>query len=175
MDRRLIKTRKAIFDAFKVLLKKKRYGHITVQEIIDLANVGRSTFYSHFETKDSLLETMCSEIFTHVFETTPCPYLGHDNDIKANITHTLWHIKESGKDISDILCSDSQEIFTGYLKKYLIAMFSEQLDSVDRDAPREFLLNHLSASLIEAVKWWATRDYKESPETISLYLTNCIL
>ena len=47
-DRRITKTRKAIYNAFLQLLNLKDYETITVQEIIDLADVGRSTFYSQY-------------------------------------------------------------------------------------------------------------------------------
>ena len=67
MDRRQRKTREAIFNAFIVLLSKKHYNAITVGEIIEEADIGRATFYAHFETKDFLLKDLCAELFEHVF------------------------------------------------------------------------------------------------------------
>ena len=52
MDRRQKKTREAIINAFCDILSKKHYNQITVGEIIQRADVGRATFYAHFETKD---------------------------------------------------------------------------------------------------------------------------
>ena len=68
MDRRQKKTRNAIFKAFTTLLSQKDFAHITVGEIIELADVGRATFYAHFETKDFLLKEFSQELFCHVFD-----------------------------------------------------------------------------------------------------------
>ena len=67
MDRRQKKTRKAVFEAFTALLEKKPYSKISVQEILDAADIGRSTFYAHFETKDELLRALCTDILTMSF------------------------------------------------------------------------------------------------------------
>jgi AcrR family transcriptional regulator len=60
LDRRQKRTRQAIFNAFSQLLSKYNYNQISVQQIIDTANIGRTTFYSHYETKESLLEDLCT-------------------------------------------------------------------------------------------------------------------
>jgi len=54
-DRRMVRTKKCLADALKQLILEKDYDSITVQDIIDRANVGRSTFYTHYESKEQLL------------------------------------------------------------------------------------------------------------------------
>ncbi len=54
-DRRSRKTEDLLLDALGSLVVEKDYGSLTVQEIIDRANVGKTTFYTHFTDKDDLL------------------------------------------------------------------------------------------------------------------------
>ena len=80
-DRRVSKTKKAIYQAFLQLLNDKGYDATTVQDIIDLADVGRSTFYCHYESKELLLDELCRYLFHHLFEReghfTTEDYLAH--------------------------------------------------------------------------------------------------
>ena len=169
MDRRQKKTRNAIFSAFRTLLEKKRYDHITVQEIIDEADVGRSTFYAHFETKDLLLDAMCQDLFYHIFEDDPCPWVGKDNDLEGRLTHILWHIREDKQNLSGILLSDSCDLFMEYFKKHLTGVFEQHTSEFKTQVPINFFLNHLVGSFAEAVKWWIKGDMKTSPETTAKY------
>src|SRR5204862_7811448 len=54
-DRRIQKTQKLLHEALYSLIHEKDYDAIAVKEILDRANVGRSTFYTHFGDKDELL------------------------------------------------------------------------------------------------------------------------
>ena len=54
-DRRIQKTKDLLHEALVSLIREKTYDAIVVKEILDRANVGRSTFYTHFRDKDELL------------------------------------------------------------------------------------------------------------------------
>jgi AcrR family transcriptional regulator len=58
LDRRVQKTRKLLQDALIELVAEKGYESVSIREILDKANVGRSTFYAHFQDKDQLLRSI---------------------------------------------------------------------------------------------------------------------
>ena len=171
MDRRQRKTRRAVFDAFTELLTHRSYSSITVQEIIDAADVGRSTFYAHFETKDELLRALCAEIFEHVFSEEPGVERTHDfskdvKDISHRLTHILYHLKDNRSSIRGILSSESGELFMKFFRDYLVKVFERELPPDVGDVPGEYLLNHMVCDFAESVRWWM-RHEEYSPEEVS--------
>jgi len=62
LDRRVQKTRKLLQDALIELVAEKGYATVSIQEILDRANVGRSTFYAHFQDKDQLLHSILDRL-----------------------------------------------------------------------------------------------------------------
>lgn len=65
LDRRIQKTLQLLQKALGELIAEKEYDAITIQEILDRANVGRSTFYAHFENKDQLLRSILTLLNDH--------------------------------------------------------------------------------------------------------------
>ncbi len=174
MDRRQQKTRAAIFHAFEALLEKKNYNHITVQEIIDTANIGRSTFYAHFETKDDLLRTMCTDIFHHVFSENLEQEKGHDFStdnygIEKKITHILYHLKENQNHLRGILGCAGGDLFMEYFKHYLFMTFPDYLETEKTNLPPDFLLDHVVCSFTETVRWWILKHPHFSPEEVAVF------
>ena len=166
MDRRQQKTRAAVFRAFSTLLSEKSYSKITVQEIIDTANVGRTTFYAHFETKDDLLKALCKELFDHGL-------YSDGNAPESVFCHLLQHLQEDENNILELLSCESSEIFLRYFKDSLNELIQDQFVDQNRKTntgiPRDFLINHISGSFVEMVLWWIRGRRKQAPEELDRY------
>jgi AcrR family transcriptional regulator len=61
-DRRVQKTEALLRGALGALIREKPYDEIVVKEVLSRANVGRSTFYTHFAGKDALLRGCIRDI-----------------------------------------------------------------------------------------------------------------
>lgn len=178
MDRRIQKTRNAIFTAFTTLLARKSYDKITIRDLIEEANVGRSTFYAHFETKDDLLNAMCVDLFDHIFATDLKAEESHDfsdsqGNAKIMLTHILYHLLEDAPRLRKIFACESSGLFWQYFRRPFTALVSAYLlpmaNQKALQLPQDLLTDHIAASFIEIVRWWFQTDLAASPETVENY------
>ncbi|MBE7036837.1 MAG: TetR/AcrR family transcriptional regulator [Ruminococcaceae bacterium] len=183
MDRRQRKSREAIFKAFIELLSEKNVNHITVGEIIERADIGRATFYAHFETKDFLLKALCRELFCHIFDSADGNENNHKHIFNCNapdsvFLHLFQHLSNNDNHILDLLACQNNELFLRYFKEELIKLmegFPQLLQSEhSAELPTSFWLNHLASTLVETVHWWIENKRKESPEEITKFFYSAI-
>lgn len=66
VDRRVVKTKKAIRSAFAQLLTQKDVNEITIKDIADIADINRKTFYSHYSGIYQILDEIEDEIVSAV-------------------------------------------------------------------------------------------------------------
>ena len=177
MDRRQKKTRAAILNAFIKLLSIKRFEHITVAEIIDYADVGRATFYSHFETKDFLLKELCEELFCHIFDVYE-QNIDHNHIFKCDATgsafyHLITHLQKNDNNILELLSSGNNDVFLGYFKQNLLDFVKKQPELLEIKRsdrlPDSLWISHIVSTLIETISWWIDNGKTETPETLTEY------
>ena len=177
MDRRQRKSRQAIFGAFIKLLGKKSFEQITVGEIIEQADVGRATFYAHFETKDFLLKELCGELFCHIFDSME-EKNGHKHIFECDapdsvFLHLFRHLQKNDNNILDLLSGENNELFLKYFKNNLTKLVENQISlfksGKKENLPESFLVNHIASVFVETVRWWANGERKETPEMLTEY------
>ena len=167
-DRRITKTRKAIYAAFLQLLNQKNFETITVQEIIDLADVGRSTFYSHYESKELLLDELCRYLFHHLFERE------ENITTEAYLAHIFSHFKKNQDHVSSLLLSKN-DYFLRQLQKelenHVYPMVAEDLQVSYPKLPTSYLKHFVVTNFIETLTWWLREGkiYSER-EVVDFYL-----
>ena len=179
-DRRVQKTRKAIFEALSSLLREKKYAHITIQEIMDRANVGRTTFYAHFPTKDDLLSSCVENIFDGMTgELSAHLPQAHGHQLLP-VAELFTHIRENERRVNGILVSESGGLLFEKFKSYLNAVLEPMLlevypDGQVPDVPVKVMANHITSTVAELLRYWLKTNMQESPEQMERYLHTLIL
>ena len=183
MDRRQRKTREAIFKAFTDLLSQKDFNQITVGEIIDKADVGRATFYAHFETKDFLLKELCEELFCHLFDSMSDEKNEHSHIFECDapdsvFLHLFRNLQKNDNNILELLSCPNNELFLRYFRDNLVHLVENQLPTFGNEKsgelPESFRVNHIVSSFVSTTRWWVDNGMKETPETITEYFLTSI-
>jgi len=178
-DRRVVKTQQIIYEAFFWLMKEKQYDKITVQEIIDRANVGRSTFYSHFGTKDELLKSsienmmdMLNQHMSHVIDNTDMHRL-------IPVAELFKHIKENSRLMKSLIKGKSADLFVDKVQTYLneiieIHICSQLTKGTQPKVPMTIFTNYISSTLIFLLKWWLDNNMQYTPSQMEKFFDELV-
>ena len=165
-DRRVRKTKASLHDALIGLAREKPYPSIAVKEILGRANVGRSTFYTHFRDKDDLLESGIRHILQSMCQR---PRSGSSFEhVVAFSLPLLTHIDAHRRDAGATMGRSGRLAMHAHLQRVLTNLIAEELSDVRRRKPAslpptDLLAKHVAATFVLALNWWIDSDAPLTP------------
>ena len=170
-DRRVLRTRKLLWEALIALIEEKDYAEITVQDIADRANVNRVTFYLHYRDKQDLLENSVAAILDNmVSKITPMTWDRFRLDIPPEgLVLVYRYIAENARFYRIILGKNGIPFLVARLREYLAELTVQRYRLVmppDRPGPvpLEIIAHYAAGSLIGLITWWLENDMPVPPE-----------
>jgi len=167
-DKRVIKTRRGLRDAFIRLLLEKGYDAISIQDIASEAEAARITFYRHYANKEELLVDCIDMIYENL-----AGQIGQISNEKLRqgyspLLEFYQKIYEDGKIYRILSTSQAGQL----LMKRLIQLFAKriQLQIEERypaeqlRAPVEIIAYQIASAQIGLANWWIENDQPYSPE-----------
>jgi len=171
-DRRIRRSRKQLQNALIQLLREKPLAKIQIQEIVDLADVSRPTFYYHFETKEQLLTSYVDDIFNQILDIV-FNQIAKEKPVDlyqlllASFEQWALH-KEVMKWVLQIENRD-------YLNEHMQTHLKKMIEEYEKAVPSAkymltndtFALNYLAGGMHMVVKVWMDNDAQESPADLA--------
>jgi AcrR family transcriptional regulator len=169
-DRRVQKTRRLLLEALGSLLHEKRYDAIVVREILDRANVGRSTFYGHFRDKDELLRSAIREVVRSTVPDGPSPARCSERIVRFSgpmFEHIARHL-HSGKGGMGFR---SRGVVHERLRRELAERVTEELRNASRRGgpsrvPVELVAQYVTSTFVLVLNWWVESGNKMTPAQV---------
>jgi AcrR family transcriptional regulator len=163
-DRRILRTRDTLGDALFALMQEKSFDDITVQEVLDRAGVGRSTFYVHYRDKDDLLLSDVED-FLEIFATA-LKRNGASTKRLAPVRELFTHIRGMPEFYAALVTSgkvnDVQTLGRGVFARSIEDRL--QMAGVEMEPVRRAAQAHaLAGSLFSLLDWWIDKGMKPDP------------
>ncbi len=160
-DRRVQRSKQLLQQALVSLISEKRFAKITVQEIIERANVGRTTFYAHFQSKEDLFLSSHSQIVDMIsrsFFTEDGAWRSEPSPELIAFLKTIDHRRDvyfflSWRDETGGVIRLLKERIAENLAARLHELFREE----DSSIPFVVLAQHVAGSMVALIGWWMDR------------------
>jgi AcrR family transcriptional regulator len=165
VDRRVRRTRELLRNALYSLVLERGYERITVQDIIDRADVGRSTFYAHFHDKEELLLSGFEEV-RDAFTAEHGPASQHESWTAAVFDHVSrsaqLYLAMVGKQGAEIAKRYFHELLTDLVRAHL----QERTDTPEPRIPIDVIAEFAASTLVGLSVWWIENGLRYSPHEI---------
>lgn len=173
VDRRVQRTRRLLNQALVSLIVEKGYEAITVQDIIDRANLGRSTFYSHYDNKEDLLiSQMETLVHSLIGQVESAPVVDEKEGGRRRILTTLplfRHTQEQHRLYKAMVGGRGIDVIIEAIHTHLSGHIREQIEQLlpngqTPSVPPLVMANYLAGTLLTLLTWWLDNDMPYPPE-----------
>jgi AcrR family transcriptional regulator len=178
-DRRSRRSRRLIVEALIALMREKRYDRITVREIIDRADVGRTTFYAQFRNKEDVLASEVERVLG----------LLHAQQLASAEEPTEYllpgagffrHVQETQSLYPALVRGLAIDPHYQAVHQYLRDRAQQQLSAVtagphDVAVPPEIVADYLAGALLTLVHWWLDHGTPYSPEQMEAFFQQLVM
>jgi AcrR family transcriptional regulator len=168
-DSRVLRTRNILGDALIELLREKRFATITVQQVLDRAGVGRSTFYSHYRDKDDLF---LSDVEDFLEMMSTLLLRSNENSVRIVPLHEFLSHVAGNRDLWKALVAagkggDFLEMAEGHFARAIAKRLASLPASKTIPASRRTPMSHaLAGSMLSLMFWWLDHSSSASPEEV---------
>lgn len=160
VDRRVLRTRNALYDALVALIRERGYPAITVQDILERADVGRSTFYAHFTSKDDLLANSLERLGHLLHEAGGAEAPSGSGGWSLTLFAHVDQYREIYVALSGIAAGDT---LRAAVRRVLAEFVRPRLD-LHKDVPTEVAVAHVTGTFMTVAEWWLIRRPRHTPE-----------
>ncbi len=184
IDRRIIRTRQMIQDAFTELLEEKGFEGITISDLTEKANINRGTFYLHYRDKYDLLEQSENEIIRGVEEITKelqeiilkeVLNFDYNREPFPFLIKLFDYFFEHSKFVKVILGPKGDPSFQVKLKEMMKNNIQKNMGKlsikINMSVPVEYFIAYISSTYLGVIQQWLESGMKESPRDVSLILS----
>jgi len=160
---RIERTQQALQEAILELIAEKGYDRITVENILRRADVGRTTFYEHFESKEDLLLRRMDSI--------PWVVRGDDASNPFDVRFLFEHVAEQSRLVAGLkgtpAFDEALNRLRGNVLANLIELLQENANETNESMDVQLTAHALTGAVMQLLVWWLDAGMPESPTTMA--------
>ena len=165
-DRRVLRTCRTLRDALVQLILQRGWDEITVQDICERADVGRSTFYTHFADKEELLLSGFDDLRRALREQ------GRASGVPLGFARAMIeHASENQRLFRALVGKRSGHAVEKRFRELVVDLVTEDLESLAPGSPRaRGPASYVAGGFMQLLAWWLdTRTTLTPPELDRLF------